>query len=94
MSGIFPSTALAEPNIFICSTFADSLNKKFIIRRDLPHIVTIINILGTPINQFRIISYSYVSVVVPPFNFSLWGPLSDLISYAALGRPYKVRRAV
>ena len=56
MSGIFPSTALAEPNIFICATFADSLNKKFIIRRDLPHIVTIINILRTPINQFRIIS--------------------------------------
>ena len=49
MSGIFPSTALAEPNIFIWPTFADSLNKKFKIRRDLPQSVTVINILRTPL---------------------------------------------
>ena len=86
MSGIFPSTALAEPNIFIRSTFADSLNKKFIIRRDLPHLLKIlmkkkINKKNVKVKIFLVTVPWIIEVWKKPFKslecklIALWIPI-------------------
>ena len=78
MSGIFPSTASAEPNIFIWPTSADSLNKKFKIRRHLPQSVTVINILRTPLIILASYPHPTFSVIVSHLTFLCGNPRATL----------------
>ena len=78
MSGIFPSTALAEPNIFIWPTSADSLNKKFKIKRHLPQSVTTINIIRTPLTILASYPHPTFSVIVSHLTFLCGDPWATL----------------